>query len=118
MAFCDMMTLLSKRSQSVSPCLSLHSHTPFPVLCRCMQGSAAVLGVVHVPVTGKTYYAVAGKGAYVRDAQGNTKQIHAKEFNISDPGLVLVGSTSHANPTNNTGVHACRCASSVWVYTM
>jgi 3'-phosphoadenosine 5'-phosphosulfate (PAPS) 3'-phosphatase len=63
-----------------------------------------VLGVVHVPVSGKTYYAVAGKGAYVRDAEGNTKQIHAKEFSISDPGLVLVGSASHANPSNNSGV--------------
>lgn len=71
-----------------------------------MQGSAAVLGVVHVPVSGKTYYAVAGKGAYVRDADGTTKQIHAKEFSMTDPGLVLVGSTSHANPSNNTGGRA------------
>jgi hypothetical protein len=67
-----------------------------------------VLGVVHVPVSGKTYYAVAGKGAYVRDADGSTKQIHAKEFSVSDPGLVLVGSASHANPSNNTGAHAKR----------
>jgi 3'(2'), 5'-bisphosphate nucleotidase len=73
-----------------------------------VQGSTAVLGVVHVPVSGKTYYAVAGKGAYVRDADGSTKQIHAKEFAVSDPGLVLVGSASHANPSNNTGRHVCK----------
>ncbi|KAF6263648.1 hypothetical protein COO60DRAFT_1470341 [Scenedesmus sp. NREL 46B-D3] len=76
----------------------------FTVMIGLVQGSTAVLGVVHVPVSGKTYYAVAGKGAYVRDAKGNTKQVHAKEFSVSDPGLVLVGSTSHANPTNNTAM--------------
>jgi 3'-phosphoadenosine 5'-phosphosulfate (PAPS) 3'-phosphatase len=63
-----------------------------------------VLGVVHVPVTGKTYYAVLGKGAFVRDAQGTTQAIQAKEFAFDEPGLVLVGSASHANPTNNSGV--------------
>ncbi|WIA28648.1 hypothetical protein OEZ86_011184 [Tetradesmus obliquus] len=76
----------------------------FTVMIGLVQGSAAVLGVVHVPVSGKTYYAVAGKGAYVRDADGTTKQIHAKEFSMTDPGLVLVGSTSHANPSNNTAM--------------
>eukprot|EP00882_Tetradesmus_deserticola_P031354 GHRQ01035453.1.p1 GENE.GHRQ01035453.1~~GHRQ01035453.1.p1 ORF type:complete len:249 (+),score=124.84 GHRQ01035453.1:145-891(+) len=76
----------------------------FTVMIGLVQGSTAVLGVVHVPVSGKTYYAVAGKGAYVRDAAGSTQQVRAKEFAVSDPGLVLVGSTSHANPTNNTAM--------------
>lgn len=59
--------------------------------------------MVHVPVSGKTYYAVAGKGAYVRDAEGNTKPIKAKEFSVDEPGLILVGSASHANPEDNSG---------------
>lgn len=68
-----------------------------------LQDKVPVLGVVHVPVTGKTYYAVAGKGAFVRDAEGATRQIHCKEFAITDPGLVVVGSASHANPSDNGG---------------
>jgi hypothetical protein len=66
-----------------------------------------VLGVCHVPVTNKTYYAVKGKGAYVREADGATRQIHAKEFEIGEEGLTIVGSSSHANPSNNTGVWGC-----------
>eukprot|EP00879_Flechtneria_rotunda_P030563 GHRR01033212.1.p1 GENE.GHRR01033212.1~~GHRR01033212.1.p1 ORF type:complete len:257 (+),score=66.38 GHRR01033212.1:245-1015(+) len=67
----------------------------FTVMIGLVQGSAPVLGVVHVPVTGKTYYAVSGKGAYVRTAEGVTKQIHAKDFSLGEPGLKLVGSASH-----------------------
>lgn len=62
-----------------------------------------MLGVVHVPVTGKTYYAVAGKGAYLREADGSSRQIRCKEFAIGQPGLEVVGSASHANPSNNAG---------------
>jgi fructose-1,6-bisphosphatase/inositol monophosphatase family enzyme len=68
-----------------------------------LQDKAPVLGVVHVPVTGQTYYAVAGKGAYLREADGSSRQIHCKEFAIGQPGLEVVGSASHANPTNNSG---------------
>lgn len=68
-----------------------------------LQDKVPVLGVVHVPVTGKTYYAVAGKGAFLREADGSTRQIHCKEFAIGQKDLVVVGSASHANPTNNAG---------------
>lgn len=73
-----------------------------------------MLGVVHVPVTGQTYYAVAGKGAYLREADGSSRQIRCKEFAIGQAGLEVVGSASHANPTNNTGwlVWARACCSS------
>lgn len=72
-----------------------------------LQDKVPVLGVVHVPVSGKTYYAVAGKGAYVREADGSTRQIYAKEFAIGQPNLVVVGSASHANPANNKGRLLC-----------
>ena len=77
-------------------------------LALLLQDKAPVLGVVHVPVTGRTYYAVAGKGAFLREADGSTRQIHCKEFAIGEPNLVVVGSASHANPTNNDG--ECRAA--------
>lgn len=41
---------------------------------KSVQGSKPVLGVVHVPVSGKTYFAVVGRGAYVRH-NGVTKQV-------------------------------------------
>lgn len=62
-----------------------------------------MLGVVHVPVTGQTYYAVSGKGAFVRAADGSTRQIRAKEFSLQDPNLIVVGSASHANPEKDSG---------------
>lgn len=68
-----------------------------------VQGATPVLGVVNVPVSGKTYYAVAGRGAYVREPDGSTRQIRAAEFSINDTGLVLVGSASHAS-TGEGGV--------------
>lgn len=85
-----------------TPCclVAMYMHLCCP---GCVQDKAPVFGVVHVPVTGKTYYAVAGKGAYLREADGSTKQILCKEFAVGQPNLVVVGSASHANPTNNTG---------------
>ncbi len=55
-----------------------------------------MLGCVHVPVTGKTYFAVEGQGAFVRH-NGENKQIKAAEFDPTAPGLSLVGSASHAD---------------------
>ena len=47
---------------SVGPC----GHVLKPSLLPQPQGNTPVLGVVHVPVSGDTYYAVQGRGAYVR----------------------------------------------------
>eukprot|EP00878_Enallax_costatus_P018769 GHUV01019778.1.p1 GENE.GHUV01019778.1~~GHUV01019778.1.p1 ORF type:complete len:257 (+),score=70.28 GHUV01019778.1:557-1327(+) len=68
----------------------------FTVMIGLVQGTTPVLGVVHVPVSGKTYYAVKGKGAYVQDADGNIKPIQCKEFSMTDSGLTIVGSASHS----------------------
>lgn len=78
-------------SCSMIKCSPLH-----PRSVHVRQGSTPVLGVVHVPVSGKTYYAVAGKGAYVQSADGSAQPIQCQEFAITDPGLTLVGSASHA----------------------
>jgi len=69
----------------------------FTVMIALVQGQVPVLGVVHVPVTGTTYYAVEGQGAFKRH-QGTNTQIHCAEFDPMDVGLTLVGSASHPNP--------------------
>jgi 3'(2'), 5'-bisphosphate nucleotidase len=83
-----------------------------------VQDKVPVLGVVHVPVTGQTYYAVKGKGAFIRAADGSTRQIHCKEFAIGQPNLVVVGSASHANPSNNKSecvTRPTRCHKLPWL---
>lgn len=76
-----------------------------------------------MPVSGKTYYAVQGRGAYLREPSSSsggagggaaaaaaatppaaaapsgftTRQIRCKEFSPTDEGLVLVGSASHSS---------------------
>lgn len=76
------------------------------------KGARPVLGVVHAPVLGKTYFAADGLGAYMRTGiqpdidskltepkqtctRGNVTSIRSKEFAESDSGLVLVCSRSH-----------------------
>jgi 3'(2'), 5'-bisphosphate nucleotidase len=52
--------------------------------------------VCHVPVTGATYYAVKGKGAYVRH-KGAVTRITCQDFDLGDTGLTFVGSASHTD---------------------
>lgn len=68
----------------------------FTVNIALVQGSSPVMGVVHVPVTGETFFAVEGRGAFVR-RKGVTTQIHAAEFNPKQRGVVVVASASHAS---------------------
>lgn len=68
----------------------------FTVNIALIQGSTPVLGVVHVPCQGKTYWAVKGKGAYVREGQ-QQRRIECAEFGLEDPNLLIVGSASHAS---------------------
>ncbi|KAL6759737.1 hypothetical protein V8C86DRAFT_2568050 [Haematococcus lacustris] len=66
----------------------------FTVNIALVSKGQPVLGVVHVPVTGKTYWALQGKGAWLR-ADGQQTRLMAAEFSLEDPGLRLVGSSSH-----------------------
>ncbi|KAL6769422.1 hypothetical protein ACKKBG_A30950 [Auxenochlorella protothecoides x Auxenochlorella symbiontica] len=70
----------------------------FTVNIALLQGAKPVLGVVHVPVQGKVYWAVAGKGAWARESPASPpRQLHCATFRETDPGLVIVGSASHAS---------------------
>lgn len=72
----------------------------FTVNIALIQGGVPVLGVVHVPVTGKTYWAVKGKGAWLKEGDSQ-KRIKCAEFNLDDPGLTIVASSSHGSKETN-----------------
>lgn len=51
---------------------------------------------------GKTYWAVKGKGAWLRNAEGQ-KRIQCAEFGFEDPGLKICASASHLNKETEVG---------------
>lgn len=59
------------------------------------NGARSVLGVVHAPVLGKTYFAAKGVGAFLVQDGKEPRQINCMQFSESDEGLVLVCSRSH-----------------------
>eukprot|EP00899_Mesostigma_viride_P021995 jgi/Mesvir1/2980/Mv09606-RA.1 len=71
----------------------------FTVNIALLRGGRPVMGVVHTPCEDRTHWAVAGQGAYVREA-GSTSdaRIHAAQFSETDAGITVVGSASHSTP--------------------
>ncbi len=68
----------------------------FTVNIALVRDHEPVMGVVHVPVSGITYWGVAGAGAMRADANS-----HARAISVRRPcpaPVVVVGSRSHANP--------------------
>ncbi len=70
----------------------------FTVNIALVSGQEVVMGCVHVPVTGKTYLATKGGGAFVQEAGQAMRQIRVNSFRMSDPGLRVVASRSHNSP--------------------
>ncbi|GJM09687.1 MAG: 3'(2'),5'-bisphosphate nucleotidase CysQ [Lysobacteraceae bacterium] len=66
----------------------------FTVNIALIDNGEPVLGVVHVPVTGKTYSGQQGEGASVIDASGSRSAISARK--PAARPLAVVGSRSHA----------------------
>eukprot|EP01071_Lankesteria_metandrocarpae_P006802 Lankesteria_metandrocarpae@DN4488_c0_g1_i1.p1 len=75
-------------------------------LCR---GASPVLGVVTIPVEGKVYFAVQGKGAYKMEYPSNAlnkvsvpvpvpARIKVADFLMTDEGLTLIASRNHSTP--------------------
>jgi hypothetical protein len=92
----------------------------FTVNIALLAGARPVLGVVHAPVSGDTYFAVEGRGAYVKrggggsggeggngSGGGEASQILAAAFDPAAPGLAIVGSASHASDATKVGVCVC-----------
>ncbi|KAG2484509.1 hypothetical protein HYH03_016652 [Edaphochlamys debaryana] len=68
----------------------------FTVNIALMSNDTPVLGVVDVPCQGKTYWAVKGKGAWLRTGEGQNR-IQCAEFGFEDAGLKICASASHLN---------------------
>lgn len=68
----------------------------FTVNIALIEKSRPVLGVVHVPVTGITYYAETATGAFKQVRQKSPTPIAVREYAGGE--AIIVASRSHANP--------------------
>lgn len=66
----------------------------FTVNIALIEQGEPVLGVIHVPVNGKTYYAVKGAGSFLREQGKDTQLTVAPVPKV----LRVVGSRSHPSP--------------------
>ena len=69
----------------------------FTVNIALIYKSTPVLGVVSVPVTGETYFAAAGKGAFIKKGDSEIKLPNHHPIDLSSSGLRVVASRSHMN---------------------
>lgn len=69
----------------------------FTVNIALIHNGAPVLGLVHIPVSEGTFWAVKGEGAHW--THGNRhERLHAAAFDPKSPHLKVVASRSHLNP--------------------
>jgi 3'(2'), 5'-bisphosphate nucleotidase len=68
----------------------------FTVNIALVSNHSPVLGVVHVPVSGKCYYGLVGLGASVQEGGHPPREIRVRVPHAQP--VVVVGSRSHANP--------------------
>ncbi|KPK39010.1 MAG: 3'-5'-bisphosphate nucleotidase [Gammaproteobacteria bacterium SG8_47] len=71
----------------------------FSVNIALIDGNAPVLGVVHAPVSGMSYYARRGGGAYKMDPQDRSQPIHVRSYR--NGRVVVAGSRSHRGDSLN-----------------
>ncbi|MBK6620095.1 MAG: 3'(2'),5'-bisphosphate nucleotidase CysQ [Saprospirales bacterium] len=69
----------------------------FTVNIALIHENRPILGVVHVPVTGATFWAAKGEGAHWTNGS-HEEPIHAASFLPSAPHLKIIASRSHLNP--------------------
>lgn len=67
----------------------------FTVNIALIHKGIPVLGVVHVPVENKTYYAQEGKGAFVIEKNGAPQEIQNRQHYKDLDDIVVVASRSH-----------------------
>jgi len=73
----------------------------FAVNIALISGQEPILGVVHAPVTGETWHASEGNGAYKRVHGGASKRIHCRKSDSASP-LVIAQSRSHPSEALKT----------------
>src|SRR5690349_12236833 len=69
----------------------------FTVNIALIYKSAPVLGVVSVPVSGETYFAAAGLGAWIKKGTSELPLPKHRPVDLSASGLRVVASRSHMN---------------------
>jgi 3'(2'), 5'-bisphosphate nucleotidase len=69
----------------------------FAVMIGLAVAGRPVLGVVSQPMTGKTYSAVVGEGAWLDSPTQSHAQLHTSAL-VGPPGIRLVASKSHRTP--------------------
>jgi 3'(2'), 5'-bisphosphate nucleotidase len=72
----------------------------FTINIGLVEDGRPVLGVLHAPVTGKTYSAAGAATAMLQDATGAAKHIHARHAPAS--GIVVLASRSHGDKAGVT----------------
>ena len=80
----------------------------FTVNIALIHDRRAELGVVHVPVTGMSYFACAGGGAFKQPAGQAAEAIHVRK--LPDGPVIVAGSRSHSGDSllrflDNLGAH-------------
>jgi 3'(2'), 5'-bisphosphate nucleotidase len=80
----------------------------FTVNIALVEAGEAVLGVVHVPTSGLTYYAARGVGAFRHEADGEPLALHTRPAPAGR--LTVVASRDHAGPGVGAMVEEIRAA--------
>ncbi|MEM1134200.1 MAG: 3'(2'),5'-bisphosphate nucleotidase CysQ [Bacteroidota bacterium] len=69
----------------------------FTVNIALIHENKPILGVVYVPVTGKMYWALKGKGAFTTTNDTEATALQCASFTANDSKLKIIGSRSHMN---------------------
>lgn len=77
----------------------------FTVNIAYIEQGKAVLGVVHVPVTGTTYSGSLETGAFVQPRDGKTRPIRTAPMHTISPGVRVVASRSHGDTALRKVLH-------------
>ena len=75
----------------------LRRNGEFTINIALIRGHRAVLGVVHLPVSGQTYWAAEGEGAF-RSVNGETSRLQAAQT-VGQPVKVVASRSHSATPT-------------------
>jgi len=75
----------------------INKNGDFTVNIALIQRGVPLLGVVHVPVTGMSYYGCVGVGAFKRDKDGQASPIKVRKLAAERP-VKVVASRSHRGP--------------------
>ncbi|MEM7658489.1 MAG: 3'(2'),5'-bisphosphate nucleotidase CysQ [Bacteroidota bacterium] len=75
----------------------------FTVNIALVEEGSVIMGCVHVPVTGTTYFAAKGEGAFVKRGDAEAVKIEVASYTKTDTGLRIVASRSHMSAPATSG---------------